>query len=401
MHFVSFRFIPFHLIQQRTPSALLQREKNIRKDIGKLMAFSKGNITQTGGGILPNKNPPSISFQLSNVIEDYCQKNSVKLLGLETTFDADETAAAAAAADQELQPENVQIDPYDPILEMANMDESLPSPSALPTSSNDVIAQLPNEWSSSSESTTNTSTASPIQEIVGRSQFFLTKQQQDAAVTGKKRKKQKTGHDDIYYTNKSLLIKQENDRRKEMHDMDIKLKQAQLNFFDYWQQEIKSRAQQVNANIYPFFCSLYLSTRSFVNSFVSFIFYQMSIEQLTAVGAMLMRTGGEVSHNSSFRTSTPDMDLSALNLTNTTSTTMTNANNDTDHDTPDDLDLSNAEIIYVHPESQPVRSTASIESEHDNDKEYTHTSSQTVELFIGEMPSTYDKQVPDQLINGV
>lgn len=170
----------YFFLQQRTAAALREREKNIRKDLGKLLQYHKKNIVQTGSGLLSSSNAPSVSFDMSNELDEYCRTNMIKLAGLKPVMDSDCDAAIIANDNHDM----ATLEPTEEItetsrtIEMPNSDDTIDMDlvaTAANEATNERIAE-PNESveeAAISGEAVKTKTGSKVS-----SQFFLTREQQ-------------------------------------------------------------------------------------------------------------------------------------------------------------------------------------------------------------------------------
>lgn len=148
---------------------------------------------------------------------------------------------------------------------------------------------------------------------IGHRQFFLTQQQKSDQQTPCKRKK--TADDTQYFKEKAALVKAENERRQQLHDVMMKKQQTELSFIQFWQEQLRARASE------------------------------MSIDQLVAVGTLLVQPKAQIGEI---------IDLPNVQVSTSTSTNTTNLLN-WNH-------LNNSEVIYVqespaNSESLPLKST--------------------------------------------
>lgn len=68
---------------------LIERARNIRKQMSKLCTFGKSCASATGGGHLPPGDMPKVSFEMSDAVRAYAATINFKLVGLPSQGDSD------------------------------------------------------------------------------------------------------------------------------------------------------------------------------------------------------------------------------------------------------------------------------------------------------------------------
>lgn len=75
---------------------LIERARNIRKQLSKLCTFGKSCASATGGGHLPPGDMPKVSFEMSDAVRAYAATINFKFVGLPLQGDSDMPLAGSS-----------------------------------------------------------------------------------------------------------------------------------------------------------------------------------------------------------------------------------------------------------------------------------------------------------------
>lgn len=224
--------ISFFFKQQRTEKELRDRASNIRKDLYKLSRFQKESTLATGGGHLPPRKPPSVSFDLTEVVKKYAVSLQVKLAGLAPVGNDN----VSLPVDEMPSTPKTTLNLFDDEMESSSLSTPIHTVAAVAT------AASSNHEISMSTTTLSTSTTSALPS--SSSQMFATQRQ-------RRRKRNTDGVEtwhsnsnssnslfsaassnnsatEMYFEKKSQLLADENQRRDEWHKRCMDIKNGEL-----------------------------------------------------------------------------------------------------------------------------------------------------------------------------
>lgn len=219
---------------------LRSRVHNIRTGLSKLNTFSKQVASATGGGFLPPKDPPKVSFELTPTVREFAAVIAIKLSGLPACADSDgptspqsfipppssyESLGSPIMAEEENDttevPEEInesaaEFNALGDTISQATEDAAETTDSGMSTSVASTLTSKPGTSKSTSARSTPTLTPKPS----SSKQFFATIPQQE-----RKRQRDRSSH---YYDEKAALVGKESERREELHTLEMKIKEEEL-----------------------------------------------------------------------------------------------------------------------------------------------------------------------------
>lgn len=220
-------------LQHRELSVLQERAHNIRTGLSKLSQYAKACVMATGGALLPPKNPPKVSFELTDAVRSYAQSLQMKLSGLKPSGDSDELPTTETATLSQSIFSSSKSEP--PLTTETNMCSSLLSDDSL-----DIVVSASENASSSTPTFESipegedTSLDTP-QLNQGSSQFFGTQKSQPRKrnvdiqpVSRSVSRAASGGSTSSDSGSKAALLVAENIRRQELHSIALKIKAEEL-----------------------------------------------------------------------------------------------------------------------------------------------------------------------------
>lgn len=241
-------------LQQCDTKALQERAHNIRTGLSKLCSFFKKNAAATGGGMLPPSDLPSVGFTMTDAVRRYAVALDVKLVGLAAHGDSDAAPKITARPKSPSMLYNHAL--YSPLLDDASakyedelrkeqgqviVEDTQYIEEAAVVAANDIIIPetqaMANDESYDFQAATS-STPTQGGSNSNNNQFFPTESQ---------RTRKRGASSKLYFGEKIDYVNCEKRYREEIHQLDVKLKEQMIRFWDTATQKLKANMVPMSA----------------------------------------------------------------------------------------------------------------------------------------------------------